>query len=35
MHNGVFNTLEEVVEFYNSRLASNAEVTANLDNDGI
>ncbi|TDJ28022.1 MAG: c-type cytochrome [Gammaproteobacteria bacterium] len=35
MHNGVFNTLEEVVEFYNSRLASNAEVTANVDNDGI
>lgn len=34
MHNGVFNTLEEVLEFYNSRNISDAEVTDNITNRG-
>jgi len=28
MHNGVFDTLEQVVEFYNSRQVADAEVPA-------
>ncbi|SMN00330.1 Cytochrome c551 peroxidase [uncultured Candidatus Thioglobus sp.] len=35
MHNGVFNTLTEVVEFYNLRNAADAEVTANVTNDDV
>ena len=36
MHNGVFDTLEEVVEFYNRRDVDGviAEVSANVDNGG-
>ena len=36
MHNGVFATLEEVVEFYNRRDIDGviAEVSANVDNGG-
>jgi len=34
MHNGVFDSLEEVVEFYNSRESEDAEVTENISNRG-
>jgi cytochrome c peroxidase len=30
MHNGVFTTLEEVVDFYNERNVADAEVNRNL-----
>ena len=35
MHNGVFDTLEEVVEFYDSRLIANAEVITNADDPDV
>ncbi len=33
MHNGVFNTLAEVLEFYNDRDPNDAEVTRNMTDD--
>ncbi|PHS18629.1 MAG: hypothetical protein COA86_08050 [Kangiella sp.] len=34
MHNGVFLTLREVIDFYNADLANNPEVNENLDSGG-
>ena len=35
MHNGVFQTLEEVVAFYNNRNPNDAEVIQNVTNNGV
>lgn len=35
MHNGVFNTLREVLDFYNDRDPNDAEVTRNVTNDAV
>ena len=35
MHNGVFNTLAEVIDFYNNRNPDDAEVTQNVTNNDV